>query len=502
MMGVSSSLALILIIPFALILISVLMLWVAPSDRPLWLWLAVMLAGCTVLSIAGLVDFPLQSPKVSVGLGALFEGMSLTLSFHPIAYVFALVVSLLWVVTLLYSIAYMKRYAVPHPRRFFLWMTCSIGATLGVAFADNLLTLFVCYEALSFFTYPLVVYLGGDQAKRAGRFYLFCLVGASLACWVPALVMVRHYQGDLLFQSQGSLRAVPYEMGAWILGLLMIGTAKTAMIPWHGWLPRAMVAHTPVSALLHAVAVVKVGILTVVKIVAFIYGFDYLQRMTEAIPWVSWISWLAVATTVTAGVAALFQHHIKQLLAYSTISQLGYCMMAATLWTQSGVEASLLHMLAHALGKITLFLSVGVIYAAVGSYQLSKMDGMGRLMPWSMGAFAIAAGSMIGIPPMVGALSKWYIITAALEAQRYEIVIALLISGLCSAAYFLPLIYRFFWKTPTSAGLAPSAVEVPMLMTGCVIAMAIATLVVGCWGMVGVGGMDMGWDANGIIRGQ
>ena len=358
---------------------------------------------------------------------------------------FALIASGLWIVNSLYSIGYMRGNGEAHQTRFYVCFALALAATMAIAFAANLFTLFVFYELLTLVTYPLVTHHGTTEARQGGRTYLGILLGTSIVLLLPALVCVWYVAGTTDFVPGGILRGKLGDAAlAGLLALCVFGIAKAALMPVHRWLPAAMVAPTPVSALLHAVAVVKAGVFSVVKVVLYIFGVDNLASagITGA---ADWLVPMAGFTIVAASVVALAADNLKRRLAYSTVSQLSYVVMATALLAPLSLVGAILHIAAHAVGKITLFFAAGAVYTAAHKTDVSQLDGIGRRMPWTMGAFAIASLSMIGLPPAVGFVSKWYMLSGAMAQQHWLAVGVIVLSTLLNAAYFLPIVYRAFF---------------------------------------------------------
>jgi len=328
--------------------------------------------------------------------------------------------------------------------RFYVCFAIALAATMGIAFAGNLLTLFLFYEALTISTYPLVTHHGTPEAKRAGRIYLGVLIGTSIGLLLLGIVWTWSLTGTLEFRSGGILagKASAATTGV-LLALYMFGIGKAALIPVHRWLPAAMVAPTPVSALLHAVAVVKAGVFSVVKIIVYVFGIDNLASMSSG----KWLAWVAGFTIIAASIVALRADNLKRRLAYSTISQLSYVTLAAALLTPISIVGAAFHIAAHAVSKITLFFAAGAIYTASHKTEVSQLDGIGRRMPITMTAFAIGALSLIGIPPAVGFISKWYIIAGAASTDLLWVIAVLSVSTLLNAGYFLPIVYVAFFRT-------------------------------------------------------
>ncbi len=378
-----------------------------------------------------------------IALIAPIPGAPIAFRLEPLGAIFAAVASILWLVCSLFSIGYMRGNNEPRQTRFYLCFAIAIGSTMGICFADNLLTLFIFYEALTLSTYPLVTHHKNEEAVQSGRTYLGLLMTTSIGFLLFAIVMTWVETGRMDFVAGGILSGqVSPTMGGILLLLFMYGFGKAALMPMHRWLPAAMVAPTPVSALLHAVAVVKAGVFAVVKIAVYIFGLDYLQTLSASIL----VLVLAGFTIVMASVVALRQDNLKRRLAYSTISQLSYVILAMFILTPLSTSAAALHIAAHAFGKITLFMAAGSIYTACHKTLVSQLDGIGRRMPWTMTAFAIGALSMIGIPPAAGFLSKWYMLLGALESEQIFALIVIVGSTLLNAGYFLPVVYAAFLK--------------------------------------------------------
>lgn len=378
---------------------------------------------------------------------------SLSIAFHlePLGLVFALLASGLWVVTTMYSIGYMTGNAEKNLTRFYLFFSVSIAATMGIAFAANLFTLFIFYEVLTLSTYPLVTHKQTSEAQSGGRVYLGLLLGTSIMFFLTALVITWIQAGTLDFVSGGVLQGNTEGMTAVLLfTLFMLGIGKAALLPFYRWLPAAMVAPTPVSALLHAVAVVKAGVFSVLKISVYIFGIDYLATQEASV----WILWLAVATMVIASVIALSKDNLKARLAYSTISQLSYIVIGAALAWPTAALGGALHIVTHAFGKITLFFCAGAIYTATKLTRVSQLNGLGHRMPFTFSAYLLATFSLIGLPPFAGSWSKWLLIEGSADTQHYVVLLAFALSTLLNCAYLLPIGLRAFFKPPDPAQTA------------------------------------------------
>ncbi|MBA4176670.1 MAG: cation:proton antiporter [Leptothrix sp. (in: Bacteria)] len=436
---------------------------------------AVALLGC-VLTLLPVVS---GGARPALTLFTLLPGLQISFKVEPLGMLFALIASGLWIVNSLYSIGYMRGNNEANQTRFYVCFALALAATMGIAFAGNLFTLFVFYELLTLITYPLVTHHGTDAARTGGRVYLGILMGTSIVFLLPALVFVWHVAGTTDFAAGGILagKLGPAAL-AGLLALCMFGIGKAALMPFHRWLPAAMVAPTPVSALLHAVAVVKAGVFSVVKVIVYVFGVDTLAQAGIGGIGAGWLVWVAGFTIVAASVVALSADNLKRRLAYSTVSQLSYVVMAAAVLAPLSLVGAVLHIAAHAVGKITLFFAAGAIYTAAHKTEVSQLDGIGRRMPWTMGAFAIAALSMIGLPPAVGFVSKWYMLSGAMAAQHWPAVAVIVVSTLLNAGYFLPIVYRAFFVAPPKHGHGNdhSHGEAPLPMVLALCATAAATV--------------------------
>ena len=400
----------------------------------------------------------------SAGTYTWFEVMpSLTIAFNvePLGLLFALVASGLWGVTHIYAIGYMRGNKEANHTRFFACFSFSIAAALGIAFAANMFTLFLFYEVLTLATYPLVAHKGTEEAKRGARTYLGVLIGTSIGLQLVAVIWTWQIAGTLDFTPGGILEGkIGGTMAAILLALYAFGIGKAALMPFHRWLPAAMVAPTPVSALLHAVAVVKAGVFTMLKVGVYIFGIDFLAATSAS----EWLVWLAAFSILAASIVAMTKDNLKARLAYSTVSQLSYITLGMALATSIGAVGGGVHIAMHAMGKITLFMCAGAIYVATHKTEISDMDGLGRVMPVTYFAFLIGALSIIGLPPFGGSWSKWLLMMGALDAGHQLIIVALMISSLLNVAYLMPIVARgFFWPLPGKGKVAPAISEAPLL---------------------------------------
>lgn len=411
---------------------------------------------------------------VNLGTDALYQdivlfnvigAIPLAFKVEPLGILYACVASGLWLVTTIYAIGYMNANKEQHLARFYMCFCIAMMAVMGIAYASNLLTLFIFYEVLTLSTYPLVAHKGTEIAKSGARVYLGILLTTSIGFFLVAILWTWQAAGTLAFTSGGILDSTLSNGQLIILfALYAFGIGKAALMPFHRWLPAAMVAPTPVSALLHAVAVVKAGVFCVLKVVVYVFGIDLLETSDASIP----IIWVATATMLLASFVAILQDNLKARLAYSTVSQLAYIVLGAAVATSASVFGASLHLATHAVGKITLFFCAGAIYTACKKTLVSELNGMGRVMPYTFTAYTIAAISIIGLPPMVGSWSKWFLVEGAVEAGLIWVAIAYLISTILNIIYLLPIATNAFLKPGdgnTGIKEAPFAVVMPLCLT-------------------------------------
>jgi multicomponent Na+:H+ antiporter subunit D len=424
--------------------------------------------GGLIVQVMTLVSPVLAGESLSVLLVAPVPGVPLALQIEPLGLLFALIAAVLWVATTVYAIGYMRGHGEQHQTRFYAFFAIAISATMGVALAQNLFTLFLFYELLTLSTYPLVTHAGSDEAKRGGRVYLGILMGTSMGFLLLAVIWTWHLAGTTGFQPGGILagKTSPLVVGV-LYALFAFGIGKAALMPFHRWLPAAMVAPTPVSALLHAVAVVKAGVFAILKITVYVFGLDLLSGTGAT----TLVLWVAAITIIGASLVALRQDNLKRRLAYSTISQLSYVVLGAVLANAAGIAGAAVHIATHAVGKITLFFCAGAILVAAHKTRVSELDGLGRQMPITMGAFLIASLSIAGLPPMAGLWGKWYLSIGALDAGYGVLVGVLMLSTLLNIAYLLPIPLRAFFARGT--GPAGQWQEAPL---PCLVAIAFTTI--------------------------
>ena len=397
---------------------------------------------------------------IAVGNGARPEFTALTvvgelpISFRvePLGAMFAVIASGLWLVNSLYSVGYMRGHNEPNQTRFYMSFAIAIASAMGVAYASNLFTLFIFYEVLTLSTFPLVTHKGDDNARRGGRIYLGILMGTSIGLLLPAVVWTYVMAGTSEFTPGGILSANIEETGpvaGLLLGLYAFGIGKAALMPVHPWLPNAMVAPTPVSAFLHAVAVVKAGVFSVLKIVIYIFGLDFMKETGAGDIFV----WIAGISILLASAIAMHKDNLKARLAYSTVSQLSYVTLGAMLATSYGVMGGGLQIAMHALGKMTLFMCAGAIYVGAHKSLISDMRGLGRTMPITFGAFFLGAMSIVGLPPMGGSWPKFLLMVGAFDAGQLAIIAVLIISSLMNVVYLLSIPVQAFYMNPSEGDM-------------------------------------------------
>lgn len=422
-------------------------------------------------TVVSLVKPVLAGEKLVCHLFSLLPGVSVTLRADSFSMVFALVASLLWVLTVFYSLGYMRNLHEHAQTRFNACFALALFGAIGCAFSDNLFTLYLFYEIVSISTYPLVAHHQDTEGYSGGRKYLTYLTATAKGLVLPAMIMTYVMCGTLDFSDNIRTGIFPSDASRWMVTVtyacLILGFAKNGVMPFHNWLPGAMVAPTPVSALLHAVAVVKVGVFSTTRVMLFVFGVDKMSAFNLGIPTAYFVSF----TILAASLIALSKDNLKARLAYSTVSQLSYIILGVALLTPMGIEGGIVHIVNHAFAKITLFFCAGAIYVASHKKNISEMKGLGRAMPLTFAAFAVASLGMIGVPPVGGFISKWCLLVGAIDAHQIGIILVLLASTILNIAYFAPVVYSAFFGTPDDGhahdgvGEAPFTMVVPILVT-------------------------------------
>ncbi len=432
--------------------------------RELWTLLASVLNFSVVISMVPPV---LNGAVIQYTDILLTPGIFLQFRVDALGMFFGVLASFLWIVTSVYSIGYVRSLDEHAQTRYFFNFAFSIAATMGVAFAGNLLTLFIFYEILTVATWPLVYHKETREAVMAGRKYLVYTLTAGMAI-LFGTILIYSIAGTTDFRPGGFLSGHGSAgMLRFIFVCLILGFGvKAAIMVLHEWLPSAMIAPTPVSALLHAVAVVKAGVFGCLKVILYVFGPELLHELNL---------WLILAyfvsfTVIVSGMYALAQDNLKRRLAFSTINNLAIIIMGAAMLTSSGIKGSIFHMGGHGFMKITLFFAAGAIYVKTHKENISELDGIGRQMPLTMSAFAIGAMGIAGLPPVCGFISKWYMAMGTLEAHELFFLFVLLVSAMMDIAYFFPIIYNAFFKKPKDNIIrrfneAPMMMLVPLMIT-------------------------------------
>ena len=394
-------------------------------------------------SSINITNLVLEGKEVKLTIINISDGLSISFNVYPLGAIFGLVASGLWILASIYSIGYMRGNKELNQTRFFSFYAISIFAALCIAYSGNLLTLFIFYEILTFSTYPLVAHKQDDLSKKSGRLYMGILVGTSVVFLLPAIIIVWVTTGTLDFAKNGILdgqleeKYIPF-----LLFLFAFGIGKAALMPFHKWLPAAMVAPTPVSALLHAVAVVKAGVFSILVVIVNVFGIDFLSKTQTTF----WLICLACFTLLLSSIIAIYKDDLKARLAYSTISQLSYVVLGAALVSNLAVQGASMHIVMHAVGKITLFFVAGAIYVSAHLSKISELDGQGKSMPLLFFAFFVGSLSIIGVPPMGGSWSKFYLMIGAVESDYFFVIAVLCISTLLNVYYLLEIPARAFFK--------------------------------------------------------
>ena len=441
-----------------------------PNLREFWTFIIAFIKFGIIVSMIPAV---LGGQRIGYNLVEVLPGVGISFRVDAFGLLFALVSSSLWIVTSAYSIGYMRALKEHSQTRYYTFFALALSSAVGVAFSANLLTLYLFYEMLSLSTYSLVTHHQDSEARAAGRKYLTYLMGGSIAFFLPAIVLTYYLTGTLDFSDQGILAGAASNTMLTIMFFLFIaGIGKAAIMPIHSWLPSAMVAPTPVSSLLHAVAVVKVGVFSVLRVCLYVYGTNLMHSLSLDVFLIYFVS----ITIIVASLFALKQDNLKARLAYSTVSQLSYIVLAGGLIGILGISGGMLHIAMHAFGKITLFFCAGAVLVNTGIKNISEMKGLGQKMPVTMAAFFLGSLSVIGLPPFGGFLSKWYLALGCIEANQIPILVVILTSSLLNAAYFLPIAYNAFFTDGNFEG-STKIQEAPLLTVAPPVFTALVSLV-------------------------
>lgn len=431
------------------------------------------LASLTMFGIVlSMVPDVLAGNRLVYNLFNILPGVTVTLRADAFSMIFAVVASFLWMLAVFYSMGYMRGLQEHAQTRFNACFALALFGAIGVAFSDNLFTMYLFYEIVSVCTYPLVAHHQDGESYSGARKYIIYLTTTAKGLLLPAMILIYVLTGTLDFADNITTGIFPADASSTLVTVLyvfcLLGFAKSGIMPLHNWLPSAMVAPTPVSALLHAVAVVKVGVFSTTRVMLYVFGTSTMEILNLGIPTAYFVSF----TILTASIIALSKDNLKARLAYSTVSQLSYIILGVALLTTSGIQGGLIHIANHAFAKITLFFCAGAIYVAAHKKNISEMSGLGRTMPFTFAAFAIASLSMIGAPPVAGFVTKWKLLMGALEMEAHYIgiILILLASTLLNVGYFAPVTYKaFFGKLPAGEKFegikeAPLAMLIPLML--------------------------------------
>lgn len=442
--------------------------------REFWTILAALIKFSLVVSMIPLIA---DGKIIEYTILPIIPGVPLQLRVEPFGMIFALLASTLWIATSFYSIGYMRGLNEHAQTRYFFGFAMCMSAAIGIAFSANLLTLFIFYEILTISTWPLVVHKETREAVMGGRKYLlYTLTGGTLILFSTA--MIYSLTGTLDFRAGGFLagHGSPAIQTLLLITLILGFGVKGGIMPMHEWLPTAMVAPTPVSALLHAVAVVKAGVFGCLRVILFIFGPKLLGDLGLWLPLAYFVSF----TILAAGLLALGQDHLKRRLAFSTVNCLSIMVLGAALLSKSSITGGILHMAFHGFMKITLFFCAGAIYVKTHKEYVSQLDGLGRQMPLTFAAFTIGAMGLAGVPPVNGFISKWYLCLGAMESKEIVFLFVLLTSALLDVAFFFPIIYKAFFKKPLD-DVKPHFDEAPMFMVVPLMVTAIMAVILGVY---------------------
>jgi multicomponent Na+:H+ antiporter subunit D len=438
---------------------------------------------------AGVAMFALVASMIRDVLGGrspecvlfrILPGIELAFRVDAFGLLFAAGASLLWILTSFYSIGYMRSLKEHAQTRYFSCFALALSTTMGVAFAANLFTLFLFYEALTLVTYPLVAHKETAEARAGARKYVIYLLGAAKLLLLAAMILTYNAAGTLEFRNGGVFTAEQLaeqpSLFLMIFVLFLFGFAKNALMPLHSWLPAAMVAPTPVSALLHAVAVVKTGVFSTLRVFLFVFGLDAMRELGA-----DRVALAAASITIlVASLLALAQDNLKARLAFSTVSQLSYIILGAALLNPKGVLGGIAHITNHAVSKITLFFCAGSIYVSMHKTEISQMSGLAKRMPWTMAAFALSSLSVIGFPLTSGFVSKWYLALGAVDRQNLVLLGVLLASSLLGAAYLGQILYKAYFESEKEPPAHEEVREVPWIVAPLTISAA-ASLLLGLY---------------------
>ncbi|OPY80527.1 MAG: Na(+)/H(+) antiporter subunit A [Syntrophorhabdus sp. PtaU1.Bin058] len=462
------------LIPVIIVLVTAILIALSkkrPNLRETW---SVAGSILTFIAVASMVPDIMNGNKIFYTLSTIAPGISLNFRVDALSLIFGIVSSFLWIFATFYNIGYMRSLDEHAQTRYYTCFAIAILGAQGVSYSGSLFSLYLFYEIITIFTYPLVAHHQDEEGYAGAKKYIVYLMGTSKGLLLPAVVLTYVMTGNLDFSDNILTGIFSKDANStWVTVtyiLFLFGFAKAAIMPLHNWLPSAMVAPTPVSALLHAVAVVKAGVFCIARVMLSVFGVELLNNLHLGI----WTAYFVSITILLASIIALTKDDLKARLAYSTVSQLSYIVLGVALLDASGVLGGIIHIVNHGFSKITLFFCAGAIFVATSKRKISDMEGIGYAMPFTMGAFAIASLSMIGVPPVAGFVTKWYLLHGALQIHDIPIVIVLMASTLLNAGYFAPITFKAFFKGKQGAWKRSDIKEAPLTM---VVPLVLASLI-------------------------
>ena len=469
------------LLPIGIVLIVSFLIMVSgkrPNLREFW---SIAGAVLTFISVAAMVPTIWNGGRIVYTLSSIAPGINLNFRVDALSLIFGIVSSFLWIFASIYNIGYMRSLGEHAQTRYYTCFAAAIVGAQGVSYSGGLFSLYLFYEIITLVTYPLVAHHQDEEGYAGAKKYLVYLMGTSKGFLLPALILTYVMTGTLDFAD--NIRTGIFPANAdhlWITVtyvLFIAGFAKAAVMPFHNWLPSAMVAPTPVSALLHAVAVVKAGVFCVSRVMLSTFGTNCLQELGIGLI----TAYVVSFTILAASIIALTKDDLKARLAYSTVSQLSYIILGVALLDNMGVLGGIIHIVNHGFSKITLFFCAGAIYVAAHKKKISDMAGIGYAMPFTMGAFALASLSMIGAPPVGGFVTKWYLLNGALEIKNIPILIVLMTSTILNAGYFVPIIIRAFFEGKKERWSRSDIKEAPMTMVVPIVLASAISLILGIY---------------------
>ncbi len=467
------------LIPIVIVLITTILIMLSgkkPNLREFWSFAGSI---ATFLSVAYMVPIIFNGQKIVYTLSTIAPGISLNFRVDALSLVFGIISSFLWIFATSYNVGYMRSLNEHAQTRYYTCFAVAILGAQGVSYSGSLFSLYLFYEIITIFTYPLVAHHQDEEGYAGAKKYIVYLMGTSKGLLLPATVLTYVLTGTLDFSDNivtgifgNDYNNIWISIAYW---LFIFGFAKAAIMPLHNWLPSAMVAPTPVSALLHAVAVVKAGVFCISRVMLSTFGTSLLHNTNLGI----WTAYIVSFTILAASVIALTKDDLKARLAYSTVSQLSYIVLGVALLDPAGVMGGIIHIANHGFSKITLFFCAGAIYVATHKKKISDMAGLGYAMPFTFGAFAIASLSMIGVPPVAGFVSKWYLLNGAMGIHNMIIVTVLLASTILNAGYFAPITIRAFFQGDRPGWSRENIKEAPLTMVVPLVCASIISIIIG-----------------------